>query len=267
MDEVFLHARASDNVAPDATLSQSVGAVETAYPLTALIDGTFGKPCKWTGLTGDVIFDHGAPVTIALVAFGPHNLTAGLGGVKLQRNATNSWGSPSLDTTITIPPYRADGTSNNPWKDLTAVAGYGAYRYTRLHISTANGAAIQIGEVWLVTAKRALDRNFQIGFNEETIAKGLEHRTEFGVVKTYGLGVSYRMLRMPVRGTDDDRDDLVTWYLDARGRRDVVLVVPDPTVNDAWFCRLPATLPITRQWTDVADVDLLLEEVVRGPAL
>lgn len=265
--EVFIYARASDNLAPAATLTQSVGGVQAAYPLSCLVDGTFGKPAKWDNTTGDVIFDHGSDVEIDLVAFGPHNLTAGLGGVKLQRNATNSWGAPSLDTTITIPAYRADGTSTNAWKDLTVVAGYGAYRYTRLYVSSANGAAIQIGEIWLVGTKRQLVRNYQWGFVTDTFAKGLEHRTELGVVKTFGLGVSSRVLRVSLRGEESDRADLETWYLDARGRRDPVLIIPDDLVNDAWFCRVPAVLSLTRQFTDVNDTELTFDEVVRGPAL
>ena len=118
MGTAAIYGKPTDNVASEATITAQSGTVDTEYPLANLVDENPAKPAKLTTTTGRIMFDFGSAQTIQLIALIHTNLDAGL-TVKIQANATDSWGSPSVDLAITIPTVPADSYPLNLWLDLS----------------------------------------------------------------------------------------------------------------------------------------------------
>lgn len=254
------------NVADNATVTGTTA--DTDYPATYLVDGNLARPAKLTGTTGDWVFDFGAAQRIDLMAFGPHNLTAALGGVLFQGNASDGWGAPTLSTTLTIPSYREDGQSVNVWKDLTGVSGYSTtgFRYWRLRVGTANAAAVAVGDVALYSQKTTL-RNFRIGVMDADRIPAVIHSTTYEVDTTYHLGVARRRLSGDIVLTAAELASVQTWYRGGKGSTQWHTVVLDSAVNDARFARFDADLGFSRMGNGHFGVSLSMTEVSRGLAL
>lgn len=262
MSELLI-GRADLNVAADATITASDE--DADYPAEYLVDGNVARPAKLTTTTGSWVFDFGAAQRIDLVAFGPHNLTAGLSNVVFQGNATNVWSGPTLSATITIPAYRDDGQSVNPWKDLTGVSGYSAsgFRYWRLNFGTANADDIAIGEIALYSAKTTL-KNFRIGVAEEDRIPAVIHQTLYEVATVYSLGLSRRRLVGETFLTEAQIATMLSWYRGGRGARDWHTIVLEDDVNDARFVRFDNDLTFLRLGNGIHRVPLSMTEVSRG---
>ena len=67
---------------------------------TNIYDGNPAKPAKLTTTTGAWRWDFGGAKQLDVAAIIHHNLTAGL-NVRIQGNATDAWGAPSLDQATT----------------------------------------------------------------------------------------------------------------------------------------------------------------------
>lgn len=261
----FLYSRYSDNVAPNATPSVDTGTEDTAYPAANLVDRDPGKPAKLTTTTGSYLWDFGSAQRVDLFGLIHHNLTAGL-DVKIQANATNAWGSPTVSAAVTIPALPGDGYNVNPFVDLTGVAGYssGGFRYWRLLINTANANPVAIGEVWLGTTKRTMAWVLY-GIEFVDAFPMIEHRTDFLVSHVYSFGVRNRRVTGLVRMTNDIRDDLVAWGRDNRGRARGSLIVPDSTKNDCLMARFASSdVPWVRTLPNLNETTLAFEEIARG---
>lgn len=265
MSCALLIGRYAVNVAGLAdTVTASAG--DADFPASYLYDGNVAKPAKLTTTTGDWVFDFGAAQRIDLVAFGPHNLTAGLTNVLFQGNATDSWGSPTLSATITIPAYFEDGQSVNPWKDLTGVAGYtsAGFRYWRLRVGTANGAPIAIGEVALYSEITSL-RNFRIGVEDVLRIPAVVHSTLYEVDTVYHLGVARRQLVGDVVVKSSELSTLLTWYRGGAGRTQWHTMILEDDVNDARFVRFDGdALSFSRLGNSNHRIGLSFTEVSRG---
>lgn len=265
----LIYAHYSDNVAPNATVSVQTGTAATGYPASNLVDRIPAKPAKLVETTGAWLFNFGAAQRVDWVALPHHNLTAGL-EVRIQGNAANAWGAPSLNELITIPAYRDDGFTPGPWLDLTAKAGYlvGGYQYWRLVVVGVNAAAVAIGEVGLISTKRSLNPNISWGERQLESRKIVQHSTDYGVDSIYDLGVTRRSWIGELDSPDSQRTAVRTWWRDARGRARPFFIVPDGDVNECAMVRFADTdLDVQLNVTDRNKIQIGFEEVSRGLVL
>jgi hypothetical protein len=261
----MIYGRYSDNVVPGATKSVQSGSGDADYPAANLGDLVPAIPAQLTTTTGAWKLQFGAAQRIDIVAIPHHNLDAGL-NVRFQGNAADAWGSPTLDAAFTIPAYRKDGFPYGAWIDLTAVAGYSAagFQYWRLVIVGVNSQAIKIGELVALSEKRTLNPNISWGAKRKDERPLIENVTDYLVSTIYDLGVTRRSLAGDVDTTDAGLALIRSWWEDTRGRARPFLLIPDESVNDAWFVRWGGSLDPTLQITDRNTIPLDFQEVSRG---
>ncbi len=241
-------------------------AEDTDYPGAYLFDGNVARPAKLTTTTGNWVFDFGSAQRIDLMAFGPHNLTAGLTNVLFEGNATNSWGGPSLSATVTIPAYFEDGQSVNPWLDLTQEPGYTTtgFRFWRLSVGTANAAAIAIGELALYSQMTTI-HNFRVGVDDVLRIPAVIHSTLYEVDTVYHLGVARRRLVGDVVIGASELATLLSWYRGGAGPAQWHTIVLEDGVNDARFVRFDGdALSFVRLGNSVHRVGMSFTEASRG---
>lgn len=255
----------------DQKLSASVtitpSSEDASYPKAGLYDSNPAKPFKFTATTGNIVFDFGSATSLDLVAIIHHNLTAALANVKIQGNATDAWGAPSLDQAITIPAYEQDGFPVNPWLDLSGI-GSRSFRYWRLSFGTANAAIIQLGQVWLGGTKRSLTKNIQWGFQESADRRIIEHETDYGVATIYDLGSKVLSWEPTIITTAAGLTEFKTWWDACHGRALPTLVILDPAVNESRLVRWSQPVrTVEHRYANVKVIQFGLREVSRGLVL
>lgn len=268
-----IYQYATDNVAPNATVVGTTA--DSNYPAANLVDTRFDQPAKVTGTTGNWVLDFGSAQRVDLVAFGPHNLTPGLAGVKIQGNASNSWGGPTLSADFVIPAKREDGHSVNPFLDLTGVSGYstGGFRYWRLVVTNANAVAVAIGELWMGATKRTLAKSLLYGlsrgFTESETNPDITTALEGGDLRVYTLGTYIRQIQGQLVASDTVLTSVVRpWYRASKGRYGKFLFVLDSSINDALFVRFNnQPFSIDRRATNVNYVEINLLQDAMGRTL
>lgn len=261
----MIYGRYSDNVVPAATLAVQSGTGDPDYPADNLGDLVPSIPAQLATTTGAWKLSFAAAQRIDVVALPHHNLTAGL-EVRFQGNATDAWGSPTLDAPITIPAYRGDGFPPGAWKDLTGVTGYSTsgFQYWRLVIVGVNANPVKIGELVALSLKRTLNPNISWGASRKDERPIIENVTDYLVSTIYDLGVTRRSISGELDTTDAGLASVRAWWEDARGRARPFLVIPDEDVNEAWFVRWSGDLNPTLQITDRNTIPMDFQEVSRG---
>lgn len=270
MAKTVIYQHGTDNAGPNGTWAHDgvLGTEDTDYPATNLSDEIHAKPAKLTTTTGGWIWSLDAGVTrqrVDLVALGVHNIDAGA-TVAVQGNDTASWGSPTLNTTLTIAAADADGRVCHAWKDLTGVTGYttAGFYYWRIAVTASNTSTVAVGEVWLGALKRTFDRNYRWRFDTTDRRRTVQHVTQYGARTVYDLLVRERQFRATLRASDTGLAAVRAWHRSCRGSVKPSVFIPDASVNDAWWVYLPDVLPITSVFSEVHDLDLLLDEVSPG---
>lgn len=259
----------ADQVADDATITVQTGTEDVDYPAEYLADGNIARPAKLAETSGAWLFDFGAAQRIDLVALGPHNFDAGL-PVTLQGNATDAWGAPTLAAALTIPADDDDGRAVCAWRDLTGVTGYTTtgFRYWRLVVSSANSAALALGEVWLGALKRVFatdfGENYQWAYTIDEGRRLVTHQTDYGVETVYDLHGRQRVFRASLRIPDTGLAAFRAWHRAMRGRVSPALWIPDADVNEAWWVRQPRDWAALQHFADVNDIPLVLDELSHG---
>lgn len=240
---LFFYNHTSDNVAPNATAAVQTGTAATGYEatyLTNLTDQYRQRPAKLNETTGAWTLDWGSAQRVDLV-FLWHNLDAGLGTVQIQMNATNSWGAPSLTTTVTVPAKRGDTSTVKIFKDLRSVSGYSAsgYRWMRINVGSANSVALGM-KVCCFSSIRQLARDVQLGVLEPQDRPNVVLGTDFDPIAwAYNFDVGPRRLRAQLASGVSDRDAVRTWFEACGGRGKLTFLVPDPddSARGAWIGR------------------------------
>jgi hypothetical protein len=267
---LFLYQRPTDNVAPNATVTVDSGTGDPDYPPSYLTDLAPGRPAKLTTTSGRWVFDFGSAQRVDLAALIHHNLTGGL-NVRLRGNATNAWGAPTLDIAFTVANAYLDNWRANPWIDVTAtvpVAANRTFRYWAVDIVGVNGAAVQIGEVWLGAEKRAMLRGPNWGSDRGELRPMVRHETDYGVELLYDRGAKIRTVNLTAQVTDAELGNLKNVWDAARGASRPFLVVPADDADDAWFVRFNQDeWKYTRRTRNENELSLALREVGRGPYL
>jgi hypothetical protein len=262
----------TDEIARSATITIETGVDpgDTNYAPASLVDENPAKVAKIDSTTGAWLFDHGSAVDLQLVALIHHNFDAGA-NVKIQRDATNSWGAPSFEQAFTIPTWLGSGESRwpvNPWLDLTSDAQYdaGGWRYTRI-VVTSNSQNLQLGEVWLGSTIRRLTPGIRYGFEKRFSRPLIENRTAYGVSTIYTRGTRIWRLGGDRRLSTGQIAALEAHWENVEGRVRPWLFIPDSITNEsgAYLVRYQDTdLGETfGEWQGL-DQRFVIEEVGRG---
>ena len=267
-----IYNRRSDDVARNATITIETGTDpgDDDYAPSSLVDGNPAQVAKIDSTTGAWLFDHGSATDIKIAALIHHNFDAGA-DVKIQRNATNSWGSPSFEQSFTIPTWLGFGTGRwpvNPWLDLTTDAQYdaGGWRYTRI-VVTSNSQNLQLGEVWLGSAKRLLTPGVRYGLEKRYSRPVIENRTAYGISTIYTRGTRIWRLEGDRKFSTSQIADLEAHWEDVEGRVHPWLFIPEDITNEsgAYLVRYVETdLPLTFGEWQGADQRFVIQEVGRG---
>jgi hypothetical protein len=259
----LVYGRPTDNIAATAT-AITASAPDAAYPAMNLVDLNPAKPAKLTTTSGNWVFDFGSAKQVDLVALIHHNFQAGL-NVRWQGNATDSWGSPSIDQPVVIPAYRENGHPMNPFLDITGI-GLRTFRYWRLVVVGTNPVVCALGELVILGSKRTLERNISWGYVDEEDSPIIEHRTAYGVsAASYSLGTTWRTLRAEIETIDSGADSLLSLTRSAFGRATPFLVIPDPSVNCALFGKpVETTINISRVFKNSNTTPFVFQELSCG---
>lgn len=267
-----IYQRHTDEIARDATITiqTGTGSGDDDYGPDTLVDDNPAKVAKIDSTTGAWLFDHASATDIQLAALIHHNFDAGA-NVKIQRNATDSWGAPSFEMAFTIPAWIGSGTERwpvNPWLDLTTDAQYVAlgWRYTRLVI-TGNSQNLQLGQVWFGSTIRRLVPGVRYGLEKGASRPVIENRTAYGVSTIYSRGTRVWRLAGDRRFSTAQIAALEAHWEDVAGRVRPWLFIPDGITNEsgAYFVRYAATdLGLTFGEWKGPDQRFVVEEVGRG---
>ncbi len=231
----FVYARRTDVVTP--TWSLTAGVQDSGYPVTNIgdfTDLTIGFPGKVTGTTGTWLGDFTSATRVDGIMLWS-NLDGALSGVRVQMNATNSWGSPTVNALVVPLVVREDGYFPKLWVDLTAVSGYstGGFRYIRITVPNANSVAIGI-KVLCIGHKRTLNSDFAIDTQRMLTRDRIVLETAFKYRWSYGTFASPRVLVGRLELLDDaSRLDVLSWWHSSAGNP--VLLVPDAWLTEAWL--------------------------------
>lgn len=263
-----IYSHYADNVAPNATVTVNTGTEDPAYPKANLVDRIIVKPAQLTTTTGSWVFAYGSAQRVDWVALPMHNLDAGL-EVRIQGNATNSWGAPTLNTTIVIPAYRGDGLPVPCWKDLTGVAGYSTsgFLFWRFVVVGVNTNPVKVGELLLISQKRTLNPNISWGVKKPEQRLIYDNRTAFGHANKYDLGVTPRQLQGDLDTTDAGLAAVAAWWQSCRGTARPFAIVLDEDVNEAWVAEFTGSHDPTLTINDRNAIPITFEEVSRGLVL
>lgn len=245
----------------------TASAADSNYPVANLCTPDPTKPAKLTTTTGWWKVYFGATrQRVDIVALIHHNLQAGL-EVRIQGNDTDTWTSPTLNTTFTLGAQTNDGLYPNCWLDLTGVSGYttNGFYYWRLYIVGTNGVNCGVGCLWLGKLKRTLERNLLWGSERMVLRKIVEHQTARGVSSRYDLGHVARGSQFTVDASPTGASDIDAWWRSCKGQLLPSLLIPDPTADDAWLGLL---LKPQLSWTRAAKMSNVFKlefvELVRG---
>lgn len=213
----MIYALPSDEQVGAATLTLSSGTADAEYPLTNLQALAPARPTKFTTTSAGIVINFGSPVALKYVAIMHPNFQAAL-NVRWQRNATDSWGAPSVDRGFTVAATDPDGYVPGPSLDLT---GEASYQYARVSVPT-NDVNLIIGAIVAYTAIYEATPILN-PFKESDHRLSILHETAYGVQFVYDLA-RYRGLSGSMHVPSSAQ--VLTWYRSSKGRAMPFLVMP-----------------------------------------
>jgi hypothetical protein len=257
-----------DIVGYAATVTVNSGTEDPDYPADYLVDQVVVRPAQLLTGSGAWLLAYPSPQRWDWVAIPMHNLDAGL-EVRIQGNATDSWGSPTLNVPIIIPPYRDDGFPVGCWLDLTTATGYtdAGFAFWRLAVVGTNSANVKVGELVAFERKRTLNPNISWGARILEDRPIVDNRTPSGAENIYDRGVTRQELHGELDTTDAGLAAVRAWWRSSRGRARPMGLVPDEDVNEAWLARFQNQMDPTLEVTDRNRLALHFEEASRGLVL
>lgn len=233
----------SDEVAKLATISIETGTPPddlVNYGPNSLVDDNPARVAKIESTTGAWLFSYAAKQIIQDIGLIHHDFDAGA-NVKIQGNATNSWGTPAFSASITIPAWRGVGLRRwptNPWLNLTTQVGYDAtgFKFWRLVI-TGNSQNLQLGQVSFNQTLRRLDPDLAWNFQRILQKRYIENLTSYGVSTVYSRGTNEWRLDATHRMTDAMELSMVDQWFDNDGHAYPWMFVPVDGTNECFFVR------------------------------
>lgn len=260
----------SDELARTATITVQTGAVETDYGVDLLTDDNPAKVLRATGTSLALQLDFGTATPIGQLALIHSTLETG-DDVRIQGNATASWGSPSFNVAVPIAGWRGSGVTRwptNTWFDVDAEATYNpsGYRYYRLTfgVTTPLSQALQLGQLRIHPSLRTfyIDRDTAIRPRKPII----KNTTAFDVDTIYPRGTTRFAQTFTLGGFEAaERASFEAHWYDVDGQSYPWLFVPDATVNECYLVRWATTeYDMARALQSVARVSGAVQEVSRG---
>lgn len=254
----FFYNRPSDNALAALSPTITASAEDSNYPVANLGDFSdhgVGQPSLLTTTSGSWVIDFGVATAIPLWVLW-HNFDAGL-VVKIEGNASNSWGAPAFSADVTIAAKRRNGHTRKAWIDARDVTNYAAYRYWRISVALSGPAnSVNVGlKVWPGLTVRefetTFDRDLPIG-SHQFQAAGF---TDTGYAWHYKLAGAVRAFQGTIPLDVSEIAALDDWFDEAGG--DPSVVIFDPATDEAMIVRFAGapnpfagdglvTLPLTR---------------------
>lgn len=213
----------ADNLLSLATLTNPTGASASGYALTDLYNSNpaFGWHAA-AATTFYILIDFGGALTkaVKLIGFHNHNFAAGI-VLTIQGNATNSWGAPTVNSTVTVPAVAGDGFKKDfYWLNASQTT---ALRYWRIGTTTTNTAAWILGQLWLSDTIRYLpwDQMQSGSLSIRRVRPVIEHVTPrpYNVSLRYPSPSRYTVIGGSVKGVRTDVEDMRdSWFSLCLGR-------------------------------------------------
>jgi hypothetical protein len=236
---------------------------DSAYPINNLYDKNPAKAFKLDATSGSIVIDFGSAKTVQFVAIIHHNLDVALSGVAIQGNSSNSWGAPAFSQTITIPAYELDGFPVNPFIDISGTSP--SYQFWRLNFGTPNSVKIQLGQLWIGALKRSFSpNNFEWGYDEIVERMLIDLKTDYDVSTIYDLGAKIRSWSPTLMTTVPGVDQFQQLWDACHGRALPMIVVIDPTINDARMVRFSDPIRTITRTPGIQTIKFGWREVSRG---
>ena len=255
---------AANHIDSDTTITPSTE--DSTFTVENIYNKRIGKPFKFTGKTGNIVFDFGSETTIFAIALLGHNLSSGA-TITLQSKSSDSWGDPYVDESITwraadIYQVLKTGTitlAAIEWD--TGIEWDGAHdfdttphfsqQYWRLVIDD-NGCAdsqVKFGEIYLYTGITTLSQNFNWGSDEtDEYINNIDY-TEYMQPWVYSL-TNRKSFAIDFEINDAATDaELRAWQTAAQGNKYPFVFIPDPDETDCYYVRFSSDLSLTRKFT------------------
>lgn len=258
----------TDQTLSSATLTNPTNGSASGYALTDLYNGNpaFGWHAS-AASTFYILLDFGAVLgrAVKLIGFHNHNFDAGV-VLTIQGNATNSWGAPTVNSTVTVPAARADGRGTDfYWLNA---AQSSSLRYWRIGTTTTNSAAWILGQMWVSATVRNLPvRNVQdstMVITDHTVT--IEHLTPAGVSLRYEQTNGQVLIGGDVTAVLAGFDTVRDWHRSCRGRSRPTMFVPFDDVNEcAFVIHDQDDLPKMSDGADLWKTTLRLRSLSPGP--
>lgn len=237
----FLYGRPSLEVGHLATAAMQTGSAASGYPATNINNWTIGNettPGKGSAAVATAwVLDFTSAQRVDGVVLW-HNFDAAI-TIRVQMNAANTWGGPTVDASITVPAKHADGFSVKLFVDLRTVSGYttSGLRYLRVSVPSATvapGLKILAYSQWGQLQHNVL---MTPSPRQPETQKSIIHATDFDYEWVYQMYSAKRRIAGSVLATSTDLADLRTWFQDCGGHSKVTAFVLNPLVNDAMIVR------------------------------
>jgi hypothetical protein len=238
------YGRHDEDLARFAT-SVTASSEDAEYPAENLISENAARPAKLTTTSGDWVLGFASAVTPVAAVMAYQYLDEGL-EVRLQGNATDSWGAPSFNQAFTIPAKRLDGPSYQRWtvNPVLVLVDPAAFAFWRLVIVGTNSQVVAVGRLLLLSAWREIDLFEDPDIPEADDPTYIEDRTVLGVENFYVLGGPRRSVSAVVIGTDlsagtapiQEAADFRALHESSEGRAHPFVLLPFGA-NDAWLAR------------------------------
>lgn len=233
----FTYGLNSEIVTPTWSLT-TPNATYPAVNAGNFTDEMYATPALSTATTDDLIGTFGAAQRVDWLVLW-HNLSASLANVKVEMNAANSWGSPTISIPITVPAKRKNGHTQKIFVDLTAAAGYttAGKQYIRVHMGTANSAPVGL-KVMAFSNKRNFGKHVRVGFKPQRQLMGIELTSEIGHTWAYDKKAAPRLLIGQLDLTDSGLASLIDWYEDSAFKLTALAAVDPQYPLEAYIVRL-----------------------------
>jgi hypothetical protein len=237
------YVRPDENRLYGATVSTTAGATDADYLDEWLCDGRLGRPVRATSgtATWSATFSSGE-VGLVAVCGTNSDVNATIGG--------------TVTGTVTAGTLQPNGIRLNGFLAPTPATG------TTLTVAFSGAAStLVVGEV-IAGKRRSLTRPVYSSDDTEVYDNAPVRPMDQSFLPPYDDGMVQRIWSCGFIVSTAERDNILDWYLAQRGETRPSLVVPDPSINDAWLCFLqkPSFKPVTgRHWS----VTLKIIEVPR----
>lgn len=257
------YALPSDDLAGTATTVTALGSPsgeDPEYPATNLIAPSNtghrnlpSRPAKLLDFSGGWRLEFAAPITVGAFHIVYPNFDAAL-DVTLEPDG----GTP---VTVSVPSLWENGWWKSPWGEFNAQTSAA----WNLMINGTNSIAPQVGRLLLYTSLRQMTNDVLWGEVEDESLPLIEHVTEGGVEILYEMYGPRRSFNGQFGLKAAQANELITLHRSARNRLLPWTLIPDTSVNDAWFVRFQETIwSRTRETYDHNIFPFRVKEVARG---